>query len=106
MSDHFSTLCVKGLNVTHRMESVRIRIFSGPYFPVSSVSLRIQSKCWKIRTRKTPNTDTFHVVQVTMKGGRNSSAERSNCLKLFFEIGVPKNVAELTRKDLCLRLFY
>ena len=26
------------------------------------VSLRIQSKCGKIRTRKTPNTDTFHAV--------------------------------------------
>ena len=26
------------------------------------VSLRIQSKCGKMRTRKTPNTDTFHVV--------------------------------------------
>ena len=28
-----------------------------------SVSLHIQSKCGKIRTRKTPNTDTFHVVK-------------------------------------------
>ena len=27
-----------------------------------SVSLCIQSKCWKIRTRKTPNTDTFRAV--------------------------------------------
>ena len=27
-----------------------------------SVSLRIQSKCGKIRTRKTPNTDTFRAV--------------------------------------------
>ena len=27
-----------------------------------SVSLRIQSKCGKIRTRITPNTDTFHAV--------------------------------------------
>ena len=26
------------------------------------VSLCIQSECVKIRTRKTPNTDTFHVV--------------------------------------------
>ena len=26
------------------------------------VSLRIQSECRKIRTRKTPNTDTFHAV--------------------------------------------
>ena len=27
-----------------------------------SASLRIESKCGKIRTRKTPNTDTFHAV--------------------------------------------
>ena len=27
-----------------------------------SVSLHIQSKCGKTRTRKTPNTDTFHAV--------------------------------------------
>ena len=27
-----------------------------------SVSLRIQSECGKIRTRKTPNTDTFQAV--------------------------------------------
>ena len=30
-----------------------------------SVSLRIQSKCGKIRTRITPNTDTFHAVLST-----------------------------------------
>ena len=30
--------------------------------PVYRVSLRIQSKCGKIRTRITPNTDTFHAV--------------------------------------------
>ena len=51
------------------MESVRIRSYSGPHFPVFalnrerySVSLRIQSKCGKIRTRITPNTDTFYAV--------------------------------------------
>ena len=31
--------------------------FSGAYFP--AFGLNIQSKCGKIRTRKTPNTDTF-----------------------------------------------
>ena len=34
------------------------------YFKLTCiVSLRIQSECGKIRTRKTPNTDTFHAVQ-------------------------------------------
>ena len=43
-------------------ESVRIRSCSGPYFPAFSISLRIQSKCRKIRTTITPNTDTFYAV--------------------------------------------
>ena len=29
-----------------------------------SVSLLIQSECGEIRTRKTPNMDTFHVVEI------------------------------------------
>ena len=29
---------------------------------IIAVNLRIQSKCGKIRTRKIPNADTFHVV--------------------------------------------
>ena len=51
------------------MKSVRIRSFFGPYFPSFwlnteryGVSLRIQSECRKMRTRKTPNTDTFQAV--------------------------------------------
>ena len=43
--------------------------FSDPYFPAFvlnseryRVSFRIQSEFRKIRTRKTPNTDTFHIV--------------------------------------------
>ena len=45
---------------------VRIRSYSGPYFPAFGlsterygVSLRIQSECGKIQTRITPDTDTF-----------------------------------------------
>ena len=51
------------------MKCLRIWSFSGPYFPIFglntekySVSLGNQSECEKIRTRKTPNTDTFHAV--------------------------------------------
>ena len=54
----------------HCVKSVRIRSFSGPYFPAFGlnterygVSLRIQSECGKIRTKKTPNTDTFHAME-------------------------------------------
>ena len=51
------------------VQSVRIWSYSGPHFPAFelnmdrySVSLRIQSECRKMRTRITPNTDTFHAV--------------------------------------------
>ena len=51
------------VTVAHRMKSVRIRSFSGRYFPAFglntkkySVPLRFQSECGKVRTRKTPYT--------------------------------------------------
>ena len=54
------------------VKSVRIQSFSGSYFfriqpeygeyAEYSVSLRIQSECGKMRTRKTPNTDNFYTV--------------------------------------------
>ena len=51
------------------VKSIRVRSFFGPYFPEFGlntkrygVSLRIQFEYGKIRSRKTPNTDTFHAV--------------------------------------------
>ena len=51
----------------HYVKIVRIRSFSGPHFPAFGLNteryglfLLIQSECVKTRTRKTPNTDTFH----------------------------------------------
>ena len=50
----------------HCVKSVRIRSYSGPHFPAFGLntekSLRIQSKCGKMRTRITPNTDTVYPV--------------------------------------------
>ena len=53
----------------HCVKNVRIWSFPGPHFPAFGlnteryeVSLRIQSECEKIRTRKTPNTDPFYTV--------------------------------------------
>ena len=53
---------------------MRIRNYSGQHFPAlglktdrQGVSLRIQTECSKIRTRKTPNTDTFQGVQVVLR---------------------------------------
>ena len=55
----------------HCVKSVRVRSYSGPHFFAFglnterySVSLRFQSECGKIRTRKTPSTDTFHAVKI------------------------------------------
>ena len=54
---------------THCVKSVRIQSFSGPRCSAFGfntarygVLLRIQSKCGKIRTRITPNTDTYHAM--------------------------------------------
>ena len=53
----------------HCVKSVRIRSYSGPHLPLFGlntekygVSLRIQSEFGKMRTRITPNADTFHAV--------------------------------------------
>ena len=55
--------------VNTRRKSVRIQSYSGLYFLTFTlhmeryrVSLCIQSKCRKIRTRITPKTDTFRAV--------------------------------------------
>ena len=59
------------MNDAHCVKSVRIWGYSGPHFPIFelnterySVSLRIQSECRKMRTRITPNTDTFYGVAI------------------------------------------
>ena len=55
----------------HCIKKVRIRSYSGPFFPVFGLNteryivyLRIQSECGKIRTRITPNPDTFYGVNL------------------------------------------
>ena len=49
------------------VKRIRIRSFSGPYFPGFGLNTErcfvfIQSECGKKWIRKTPNTDTFHAV--------------------------------------------
>ena len=81
-----SALCVK---------SVHIRSFSGPYFPTFglnterySVSLSIQIECGKIRTRKTPNTDTFHALAMIADNiamGAKSASSYTIIFMVMFE---------------------
>ena len=66
--------------------------FSGSYFP-TFLSLRIQCKCGEIRTRKTPNTDTFQTV-CSINFFRNCSSTSGSSIQLdqllvFFSSFVP-----------------
>ena len=68
----FSKFCFcQSLDIMHCMKSVRIRSFSGPYFPAFglntdrySVSLRIQSECRKMRSKKALSTHFCRAVMV------------------------------------------
>ena len=52
--------------IIYCVKSVRIWSYSGRHFPAfglnTEVSIRIQSKCRKMPTKVTPNTNTFHAV--------------------------------------------
>ena len=67
-----------------------------------SFLVRIQSECGKIRTRKTPNTDTFHAVVIALTNfsdGKTSSSTTLNSatLKRLFKRG-EKNERDLERE--------
>ena len=66
----------KAKNFTNA-EGVRTQSFSGPCFPsftlnteIYSVNVCIEFECRKIRTRKTPNTVSFHAVSTNTKSIR------------------------------------
>ena len=71
----------------HCVKSVRIRRYSGSHFPAFELNtmryfapLRIQSKCGKMLTRITPNTNNFYAVKFRhisrfMRNGKVSSKE-------------------------------
>ena len=58
--DKFLVICSSSKKL-HYIKNVRIQSFMEIY----AVNLHIQSECGKMRTRKTPNTDTFLVVFVS-----------------------------------------
>ena len=85
------------------VKSVRIRSFSGQYFPVFglhterySVSVRIQSQCRKIQTRKTPNTDTFNAVTSLMQDLEAAArrVSKNRCSWKFCKILRKRNLLE------------
>ena len=71
LSEKFERKIMVLAKTRHCMKSVRIRSYSGPHFPAFGlnaerygVSLCIQFECGKIRTRTTPNTDSFYAVRL------------------------------------------
>ena len=81
----------KEIHARHCIKSVLIRSFFSPYFlafGLYSVRIRIQSECGKIRTRKTPNTDSFYAVKsYKYKHSKHVSethSERSETSKMGF----------------------
>ena len=91
------------------MKSVRIRSYSGPSFPAIGlnaerygISLRILSKCGKIRTRTTPNTDTFYTVisrEIFVKNYREQ-------LKIFSNLDIKKVINNRSFWKTVSPLFY
>ena len=75
------------LSTNHCVKSVRIRSYSGPHSPAFglrySVSLHIQSECGKMRTRITPNTDTFYAENTKKNENDNLVAHK---IKFFNKV--------------------
>ena len=67
----FNVLNKPNLKHYHCVKCVQIGVFFWSVFSLILteyfVSLRIESECGKIRTRKTPYLDTFHAVYITWK---------------------------------------
>ena len=74
------------------VKGVRIHSYSGAYFLalgpntyIYSISLRIQLECGKMRTRITPNTDTFYAVFTPLVFSIYGSLGKE-CHKFYFRV--------------------
>ena len=88
----------------HCVKSVRIRSFSGPCFLVFGltterygVSLRSQSECEKIRTRKSPNADNFHPVVIIRKSEDNDSLQSENLTFTKYAVLLPAVTFDISK---------
>ena len=91
------------------MISVRIRSYSGPYFlafGLNMVSLRIQSDCGKIRTRITPNTDTFYAVQFSLRNWLRPLLCKSLFSVVLFYSIVIRNAIIILLFYYCIIIYY
>ena len=83
----------------HCVKSVRIRSYSGRYFPAFGlnterygVSLCIQSECGKMRTRIAPNMDTSYAANVKYLVSCSNHCLMDYRLKLMVDKPCMKNV--------------
>ena len=75
----------------HCVKIVHIRSYSAPYFLAFGLNtercrifLLLQSECGKIRTRITPNTDTFHAVDLSNSSWNVSKRHEKKVRFAFF----------------------
>ena len=77
----------KKIEPKYCVKSVRIRSFSGPYFPAFGLNISPYSVRMRENTeQKTPNTDTFHAVIIsttTKKGNYEALQNILQRLKVF-----------------------
>ena len=80
-----------GFTRLYSVKSVRMRSYLGPHFPAFwlnmeryRVSLHIQSECWKMRTKITPDTDIFHAVLVRSRLGYKETFYRNSDILVLF----------------------
>ena len=99
------------------MKSFGIRSFSGLYFATFRLNMErfrylsvfnVQSKCWKIRTKKCPNIDTFHAVSVSTKSSNDYYVQRyfynyienKNNKNFFAELKqYPRKIPKISRQQ-------
>ena len=95
-------LCKKKV---HCVKCVRVRSYSGLYFPALGLNtgrstFLIQCKCRKIQTRKTPNTDIFYVVVLLNKFYSHIQGLLLNLFELCHSQGQYRQQRQIYSRDL------
>ena len=77
------------------VKSVHIRSYSGPHFPAFRMNTEIETEYGKMRTRITPNTDTFYAGNASIRRFKNHTTILS-----FFQTYKPgQNILQKVKKS-------
>ena len=86
-----------------RSDKISLNRYTAENMCVFGVFLvRIQSKCGKIRSRKTPNTDTIHAV--ILRGSQEAVAQRCSVKKVFLKISQNSQENNCARVSFLIKL--